>query len=379
MKKILFFLAFFFSFAQIVLAANIFTSDSSGTQKTIFYTNETVYLAPTAINVTTNSTTVRVYVMQAATTWNNQTNLTHVSGTYKVFTTNSSGYLITTNIIWPATLTVGNYDVVIDVNSNGVYDKNIDFVFDSSGVGFQVIAVPGPTLTISVGENSTANHTYTNQSNSTENVMLQIKASAGSFENVRLNDISLIAIGSGDDTTGISMVKLILDANNDGKYNSSEIVLGAGKFIRDNGFLDISVINPQTGYAVPANSTVYFLVVYTMTNKSLNGDTYYFQLASATATGASSGTSAKITGLPIYSAVKTISLASATNATTTSTTTSSAIQTTTTSLSTNKNENQPRFFWIYLAAGVSAAVIIFFVILYLRASRPYQYEFKPPT
>jgi len=378
MKKILLFLAFFFSFAQIVLAANIFTSDSSGTQKTIFYTNETVYLAPTATNVTTNSTTVRVYIMQAATTWNNQTNLTDASGNYKVFTTNGSGYINTTNIIWPATLKVGNYDVVIDVNSNGVYDKNVDFVFDSSAIGFQVIAVPGPALAISVGENSTANHTYIIPSNSTENVMLQIKAAAGSYENVRLNDISLIASGSGDDTTGISMVKLILDANNDGKYNSSEIVLGAGKFIRDNGFLDISVINPQTGYAVPANTTVYFLVVYTMTNKSLNGDTYYFQLASATATGASSGTSAKITGLPIYSAMKTISLASATN-TTTSTTTSSAIQTTTTSLSSNKNESQPRFFWIYLAAGVSAAVIIFFVILYLRASRPYQYEFKPPT
>ncbi|MBU0528158.1 hypothetical protein KKF86_00140 [bacterium] len=62
-------------------------------------------------------------------------------------------------LIWPATLTAGKYDVVIDVDRNGFYDKGLDFLdnidsYGQSTAGFIVGAgVAGPTVTITSPEN----------------------------------------------------------------------------------------------------------------------------------------------------------------------------------------------------------------------------------
>lgn len=381
MKKLFFFIAFFFSFAQAVFAATIFTSDSSGALKTSFYTNETVYLAPSTANITTNSTSVRIYIMQDSNSWSNQTNLTDLSGGYKTFTTNDTGYLNKTNIIWPATLTVGNYDVIADANSNGVYDQGIDFIYDTAAIGFQVIPLLGPSLTVSVGENSTANHIYTIPSNNTDNAMLQLKISVGSFENIKLNSLSLIANGTGDDSKGISYVKLLLDANNNGIYDSTDNLLAGSKFIHDNGIVQLDIPN---GYVIGTNTTSYFLIIYSMSNTSLDGDRYSFSVASVSAVGATSGTNAKASlSSVINSAIKTISVTAVTTTSTTTTIssiTSSSVtgsSVTTSSVATTSSGN---FLWFYIAAAVSGTVVIFFVVFYLRAKKPspYQYEYKPP-
>ena len=61
-------------------------------------------------------------------------------------------------LIWPATLTAGKYDIVMDVDRNGVYDKGLDFLdnIDSYGqptAGFIVgSGVVGPTVTITSPE-----------------------------------------------------------------------------------------------------------------------------------------------------------------------------------------------------------------------------------
>jgi len=378
MKKILFFIAFFATIAQAVFAANVFTSLANGTIMQSFYTNETVYLAPTAVNITTNSTSVRVYIVNDSNSWTNQTNLTDVSGGYKSFTTNSSGFLTTANSLWAPANTVGNYDVVIDVNSNGVYDQGIDFVFDSSTTGFVVLPIPAPTLTVAIGENNTANHVYSIPSNNTEVIMLQMKMSAGTYENVNLTSLSLIASGSGDDSKGISVVEFIADLNGNGVYDSGENLLAGTKYLRDNGALQLDI---PGGYVIPANTTSYFLIIYKMTNSSLNGDMYSFQLASVSGQGATSGTAAKVSGYPLNSVVTTVSLAGATSTTTTSsiTTTATATTSSTTSSTLGSIGSSSNFFWVYVAGGVSAVLIILFVVLYLRASRPpVQYEFKPP-
>ncbi len=62
-------------------------------------------------------------------------------------------------LIWPATLAPGKYDVVIDVDRNGVYDRGLDFLdnIDSYGQptgGFIVgSGNPGPTVDITSPEN----------------------------------------------------------------------------------------------------------------------------------------------------------------------------------------------------------------------------------
>lgn len=378
MKKIIFFLAFFIWFAQIVFAADIFTSDSAGNYKNSFYPNDTVYLAPTAINITSSSATVRVYIVVDSNSWLNATALTDVSGGYKNFTTNFSGFLASTNMIWPSTLNVGNYDVVIDTDQDGIYSQGIDFIFDPSATGFRVVPIAGPTLAVAAGENNTADHLYTIPSNITANLMMQVKMSAGGYENVKVNSLILIDTATGDVTQGISSVRLYLDANNNGVYDSADTILSGAKFLKQNGVAGLDI---PDGYVIPANSTSYFLIVYDMTNKSSNGNTYSFQLASVSAVGATSGASAKVSGpLPMSSAITTISAVGATTTTTSAIIpTTTATLTTTTTTSQSQNFNFSKYFWIYVAGAVSITAIIIFTVLYLRATRTIQYEYKPPA
>ena len=375
MRKIFFFLAFLLSLGQVAFASTIFTSDSSGTQKTTFYTNETIYLAPSATNITTNATSVTIYIVSDSNSWTNQTVLRDASGSgYKNITTNATGFLTAMTVLWASSQKSGNYDIVVDVNSNSLYDTGVDIVFDPSVAGFQIVSLPVPTLTVALGGNTTVNHNYTIPSNNTDNVMMQMKMTAGSFEDVKVNSLSIIANGTGDDAKGMSMIKIILDSNGDGLYNTSETLLGAGKYLRDNG---VAQVNFYDGYIIPINGTAYFLIVYTMSNSSSNNDTYSFQLTSVSAVGRSDGVEARTTMGSVSSAMKTISAA----AVTTSSTTTSTLETTTSGISTTtttSSQKWPTYYWIYLAAGVSITVIIFFLVFWLRTSSVAQNEFKPP-
>jgi len=379
MRKFFLILAFFLSFGQIVFASAIFTSDINGTLKTQFYPNETVYLAPSTINITTNSTIASVYVMYDSNTWVNQTNLIDVTGSgYKNFTTNSTGWLNNTNAIWASSQRTGNYDVVVDVNQNGIYDQGIDFVFEASTTGFQIVALPTPSLTVGLGENSTGNHNFTVPSSNNDNVMMQVKMTAGDFEDVKIKSLSLIANGTGDDSKGISAIKIILDSNSDGQYNPTETLIGSGKYLRDNG---IAQVNIYDGYNIPLNNTAYFLIVYTMSNSSSNGDSYYFNLVSVEVIGVTDMLAAKVSGTPIKSAIKTISAATITTTTSSVITTTAAAQNVTnetTTSTTTTGQSLPKYFWIYIAVGVSVTVIIFFLVFWLRTTHGVQNEYKPP-
>lgn len=374
MKKIIFWIAFLFSFAHVVFAANVFTSDSNGTLKTIFYPNDTVYLAPTATNITTNSTNVSVYIVADSNSWSNQTVLHDVTSTgFKNFTTNATGFLNTTNAIWLPILNVGNYDVVIDVNGNGIYDGGIDFVFDPTVTGFQVVPLPAPTLDIAVGENNTVNKTVTLPTSSPQTVMMQIKMTAGNSEAVSLTSMSLWAMGSGDSSKGISLVTLVQDLNQNGVYDPGEPVLAGSKYFN----AGIATLDLSTPQHILAGQSIYFLIVYTLTNSSKNGDTYGFQIITAQATGDTTGDIVNANtqiNSPILTISSTISASTTTTAQTQTPTISQTSTTTATPASVFTN-----YFWIFVAGAISITVIIFFVILYTRASRPYEYEYKPPT
>jgi hypothetical protein len=371
MKKFLLIVIIFFTvFVNAAKAQSIISCNSTGYEINTFYTNETVYVKSTT-NITINATEVDIYIVNDNNTWTNGTILTDVSGGKKTNTTNATGYLELTRI-WSPTLTVGKYDIVVDVDRNAVYNSSIDYVDSLTATGFEVIPVPVPTLALALGPNSPSSHSW-NLGNTSYNTMLQLKLTAGSVEDVKITSIALSASGTGNDKTGVHFASLVLD-NGNGVYDQGETLLSYGQYNRDDGVLMFNIDN----YVIPINQTVYMLIVYTMTNSSSNGDTYSFQVASVTAVGADTGEQVRITGLPITSATKTIVAAVTTTTTTTSTTTTttSTTTTTTTTLPTTTTSIQlPQLGknWIYVVLAVGlipvAIVAIALAILFFKKRR----------
>jgi len=302
MKKLLLFsLLFFFLFVSSASATSIWSSNLAGVEKNTFFTNESIYVTSGNIsNATTNSLTVRIYIANNSNSWSNNTALSDVTGGYTVVSTNSSGY-ITPRLIWD-TPSTGTYDIVADVNLDGNYTTNIDYVDNLTTTGFSVVAAPVPTLTVSKGPHSPSDHTW-NLTNTSDNVMLQLKLEA-SNEDVRIDTIALSASGSGDDENGVKLLRLIRENNNNSVFDTGESLIGYGIFARDNGLLTLSLVSDNI---VSSGSIVYMIFIYTMDSDVSEGDTFSFSIIDIGAVGATSGDSATISGLAITSAVKTIS------------------------------------------------------------------------
>jgi hypothetical protein len=385
MKKIfyLFALLFFLFFVSTAKAQMIWASNSTGGEKTTFYTNETIYL--TSNKIITSAISVRIYIVNDNNTWANGTVLNDVRGSYTEKSTNDTGYF-NSEPIWTSP-SVGKYDIVVDVNKDGIYNnsfQNNDYVDSLTTTGFEVLAAPYPTLTISLGSNTPANHNW-NASDKSDNVMIQMKVASGSYEGVTINSIGLKASGTGDDKNGISIIRLILDSNNNGVYDSSDSLIGysptSPPYLRDDTF---AAINLQNGYVLTANSNVSMLITYTMSSSLSPGDTFSFQVASVTAVGSSSGQSVTVSGIPISSAVKTV-ISSVTTTTTTSTTESTTSTTaqattstipTTTTISDQGEKSNYMMIAIVITVAVTVGVIAFLFFRTRLTRQTYEYKWK---
>ncbi len=133
---------------------------------------------------------------------------------------------------------------------------------------------PLPTLTITIGPNSPpAGTTYTKGSN---RPMLQFVATAGSYqptsisdssepangpptEAVRITNITLQASGTGNDQTGITAVKVWLDANGNGQMDGGDTQVGSGTYNADNGTVTITFTPAQV---IPAGQYRTYLITY---------------------------------------------------------------------------------------------------------------------
>lgn len=301
MKRLLFFsFMFFLLFASSSSATWIFGTNSTGDQKNLFFTNETIYVASGNIsNSTTNSLSVRIYIVNNSDSWSNNTRLVDASGGYTVVSTNSSGYITPTSF-W-ASPTAGNYDIIADVNLDGNYTSNTDYVDNLTVNGIQIISTPVPVLTVSKGPNSPSDHTW-DLGNTSKNVMLQLKLTA-SNENLRIDTVWLDANGTGNDNTGISFIQLILDQNNNSIYDTGETSLGYGTYANDDGLLPLSL---GDGYTISSNSSVFMILLYSISPSVSSGDTFSFNVLTISAVGIDSGKAATISGLTINSAVKTM-------------------------------------------------------------------------
>jgi hypothetical protein len=104
------------------LPKTIESSDSMGVTKDTFNLSDDVY--GTGVNYTA-STTYDVYVVSDVTWVDGMTIPARVPGTATTVSSDASGN-ITPTLLWSHPLTPGKYDVVVDVNSNGLYNVGID-------------------------------------------------------------------------------------------------------------------------------------------------------------------------------------------------------------------------------------------------------------
>lgn len=111
--------------------------NSAGAKKDSFDLSETVYVNGSGYSP---STTYDIYVVNDVSWSDGMTIPGRVSDTAPTVTSGPLGHIPITNV-WNPSLTIGKYDIVVDVNGNGVYDAGIDALDDNDVVtgGFLVI------------------------------------------------------------------------------------------------------------------------------------------------------------------------------------------------------------------------------------------------
>jgi hypothetical protein len=292
-----------------VKSQDIITTNVTGQNKTIFYTNESVYVKSTT-NITLNTSIVGIYVVPDSSYWYwlNGTKLTDISIANRNVTTNGSGFLLNT-FIWGPPLKIGNYDIVIDMNMDGIFNysfySTIDLVYNLTDVGFQVLKEPFPSVNISTGKNTPSNHNWDIDVNgSSNNLMLDANLTVGMNEDVKLTDIFIRASGTGNDKKDINSVILVWDKNENGVQDSDENILGINKFLADDGEMLFNLNNYNL--VLRPNASISFLFFYKMNNITENKTTFSFYITYLSAVGVFSGRTAEVNGLPVYSAVKTV-------------------------------------------------------------------------
>ena len=160
------------------------------------------------------------------------------------------------------------------------------------------------TVQISAGTSMPSNST---QLPGTSNVpVLQFQLNNPGISNVTLTSLTLSAMGSGNDGTGISSVSLYVDTNGNGIVDGSDTLLGTATYSGNNGTAVFNFTN-----SVPSNGSKTYLVVDNFTGTA-NG-TFQTQVTNVTDLSGTNGTGpVNFNGAPLTGAVLTLSAATAT-------------------------------------------------------------------
>jgi hypothetical protein len=132
-----------------VLNPTIESCDSAGATKDTFNVADGVYVKGTGYS---SSTTYDLYVVHDVTVWSDGITIpAAVFGTSTTVSSDADGNIPAT-LVWPGLLVLGKYDIVVDVNGNGVYDEGIDALDDGDievTAGLNVIPeVPFGTIAV---------------------------------------------------------------------------------------------------------------------------------------------------------------------------------------------------------------------------------------
>ena len=127
----------FITYGSEEIPTSIESCDSDGTTKDTFNVGETVYVTGSGYAA---STSYPIHVVDDVETWSDGMTIpTRVSGTATSVSSNPDGDIPATEV-WSLAL-VGEYDIVVDFNSNGEYDAGVDALddLDVGSAGFFVI------------------------------------------------------------------------------------------------------------------------------------------------------------------------------------------------------------------------------------------------
>jgi hypothetical protein len=135
---------------QATGGARVVSSDSAGTEeKDIFYPEESVYCYAENLPDPDNDQKVRIYVVNDD-DWAVGSPIEDVSGGFDEVKTNEGRIVDQPVLIWPAPLTPGKYDIIIDVDNYGELDANEPVDGMEATAGFE--AIPEfTTIAIPVG------------------------------------------------------------------------------------------------------------------------------------------------------------------------------------------------------------------------------------
>ena len=109
-------------------APTIESCDLTGTTKDTFAITDNVYLIGDGFSP---STTYDLYIVRDVASWTDGTPIpTRVFDTATTVSSDADGNVPAT-LVWSELLVLGKYDIVVDVNGNGVYDEGADVLDDN--------------------------------------------------------------------------------------------------------------------------------------------------------------------------------------------------------------------------------------------------------
>ncbi|MBI5361261.1 MAG: DUF2341 domain-containing protein [Planctomycetes bacterium] len=188
------------------------------------------------------------------------------------------------------------------VSATGALTGSGVFAHGAPVTGAVITIVPAGsagTLTVRKGINCPLSRLITN--NETNLAIFQFMMNASSVENITVSSVEFTASGSGNEPYDVSAVKLYKDVNANGALDAGvDVVIDqTGKtYSADNG----TIVFDGLTQSIPAGQTVYWLLVYDMNSKALNGEAFAVSIASSAgivATGAVSLQSITAYELPI--------------------------------------------------------------------------------
>jgi hypothetical protein len=123
-------------YGETTKTPTVTSSNATGIETNTFGLNENVYCY--AENLTPNDPAVDIYVVQDKAWSVNDSIGSDVSGGIETVSTDDNGNIDVT-MIWPAQLTEGMYDIIIDLNQNGTLDAGEPVDDVTLGEGFEAV------------------------------------------------------------------------------------------------------------------------------------------------------------------------------------------------------------------------------------------------
>lgn len=177
--------------------------------------------------------------------------------------------------------------------------QSIDLAFAVTGTAAQ----PG---SLKIARNiPLADHFWWRTDPDPYNEMASILALADPTEAIAWTSVTVQASGTGDDAADIAAVEVWQDNDNDGKVTPADVLLGAGTYPVDEGWLAVPLAPAPI---IPPGGSVAAVVSYTMNPGAPIGRNYTVQVTGGSGIGQTSGVSVPVTlsPPPIQGAKKTV-------------------------------------------------------------------------